>query len=99
MIKLLDLFGSLRILVVSVAGSLKTLGWMICLLFGWTYFFAVFVTTLVTEFKIKHGRDFVMGSAPELEFFYGSLGTTMEFLYKSISAGTNWDRISNPLEE
>eukprot|EP00747_Dinoflagellata_sp_TGD_P187760 gnl/TRDRNA2_/TRDRNA2_45737_c0_seq2.p1 gnl/TRDRNA2_/TRDRNA2_45737_c0~~gnl/TRDRNA2_/TRDRNA2_45737_c0_seq2.p1 ORF type:complete len:405 (+),score=69.54 gnl/TRDRNA2_/TRDRNA2_45737_c0_seq2:926-2140(+) len=95
--RLLHLVGELRVLVVSIASSLRPLFWAMVLLFLFTFIFGVFLTDLVTEWKSSHSDEFE--KHPVLEEMFGSLDRTMLSLYETVSDGIHWGEVLKPLAE
>jgi hypothetical protein len=94
LIRLLRLIGELRTLVTSLAGSLKSFGWTIVLLFGLVYTTSVFFTQLVTDHRIgENGTESVA-----LQSYFGSLDNTILALVQSIMGGVSWRNITTPLK-
>lgn len=107
----LNRFQQLRMLLVSVSASFKSLGWVLGLLVFMTYAVACYITQLVTEHKIKHFQAFREidldarsedeGDSPNsvraLFELYGSLDRSVFALYMMLSEGTHWGELVAPL--
>jgi len=99
----------LRMLLVSVSASFKSLGWVLGLLVFMTYAVACYVTQLVTEHKVKHlgsfaemeatseGDEDAPSSKRALLGLYGSLDRSVFALYMMLSEGTHWGELVAPL--
>lgn len=96
--RMLYLLGGLRMLVVSITDSLRSLAWTLFLLFGLTFVFAVFLTQLVTDHKVR-GTEEEREEMEELLYFFGSLDRSMLCLYETISEGNHWHEVVKPLME
>lgn len=95
LVHVLHIVGELRMLLVSVAGSVRSLFWTVLLLLMLTYVFGLYLTQLVVDFKIqnpdKHDEQ------QELVKYYGTLSRTMLSLYQTISDGIHWHEVMDPL--
>jgi len=97
--RVLHLFGELRLLLVSIADSLRSLCWIIMLFVLLVFVIGVYLTQIATDFKVKqirskHGpADYVT----EIETFYGSVDRTMLTLYEIITEGIHWSVVMDPL--
>lgn len=94
--RLLRLFRELRVLIVSITGAMRPFVWIIVLIVGITYTFAVFITQLVTDYKVRY-RGAVENEERVLEDLYGSLGRSMLILYQMATKGLPWGKGSEPL--
>jgi len=97
--RMLYLLGGLRMLVVSIADSLRSLAWTLCLLFALTYVFGVFCTQLVTDYKVQHTDSAAREEMEDLLYYFGSLDRAMLCLYETISEGLHWSEVVKPLME
>jgi voltage-gated sodium channel len=95
LIRLLRLIGELRTLVASLAGSLKSFGWTIFLLFGMVYTASIFFTQLVVDNEL--GKDASELPNEVLRDYFGSLGYSILTLVQSIMGGVSWREVSSPL--
>jgi len=90
---------ALRSLISSIAETLKSLFWALCLLGVIIYVFAVLFTQAVND----HLRDPEATPLPERERemavrFFPSLGDTMLSLFESIANGVSWNEVLAPLK-
>ena len=90
---------ALRSLISSIAETLKSLFWALCLLGVIIYVFAVLFTQAVND----HLRDPDATPLPERERemaarFFPSLGDTMLSLFESIANGVSWNEVLAPLK-
>eukprot|EP00928_Gymnodinium_smaydae_P095373 TRINITY_DN8198_c0_g4_i1.p1 TRINITY_DN8198_c0_g4~~TRINITY_DN8198_c0_g4_i1.p1 ORF type:complete len:628 (-),score=99.17 TRINITY_DN8198_c0_g4_i1:57-1883(-) len=101
--RLLKYLRALRFLIYSIMITLKSLAWALLLLVLIFYGFGVAFTQAVADFcKPSLQFDAVLPEAcgdPMLAHHWGSLPSSMATLFKSISAGINWEQAVNPLEE
>jgi len=95
--RFLHLLGGLRMLVVSIGDSLRSLSWTIFLLFMLTFVFGVFLTQLVTDHKVRNRER--EEELEDLLYYFGSLDRSMLFLYETISEGNHWHEVVKPLME
>ena len=90
----------LRTPIYSTMVTLQSLLWAMVLLLMIVYFAGVILTQAVND----HLVDVSMGaraadpSTEKLEMFWGSLGTSMFTLFKSISGGISWHDVCDPLK-
>jgi hypothetical protein len=96
---ILSLVGELRMLVASIFDSMRSCFWSLTLMLAIMFTFAVFITVLVTHFKMEH-RDAVLNSEEAiLSVHFGTLDRTMLSLYKASMDGMHWEDIMDPLLE
>lgn len=97
--RIMRLFGELRTIVVSIIGSMRSLGWTVLLLLLMIYMIAVYLTQLVSDWRREQGTDLDQMSTTgiELEYYYGSVPRSILSLYQSISGGVSWDLACAPL--
>jgi len=103
LIRVLKFFRELRVLVNSILGSLKSLGWTLLLLFVIMYVAAVYITQTAADYRRVHDTS-QMGedNAEDLEnmtAMFGSIFSSLYFLYKAMSGGADWGDVAQPLEE
>ena len=98
-IRTVKAFNNLRIVGVCIARSMVPLASLFFLLFLVIYFSGVFITEIVTTYKVSVGRS-AMESDEDLiilEEYYGSLSRTMLMLYMVVTEGTEWQLLVDPL--
>lgn len=88
LVRIVRLIGELRTIVCSIAGSLKSLGWTICLLTLLIYVVGIYFTQLVAD----HGAE-----DKELVNFFGSLARSLLSLFAAFTGGVDWDQVASPL--
>lgn len=97
-VSIIHLVGDLRKFVVAITDSMQSLGWTVLLLLLITYIFAVYLTQLVTDYKVRHAEK-VRAEQHLLQEFYGSLDRSMLSLYETISDGIHWHEVMDPLKD
>jgi len=95
LVRLMSVFSELRMFIVSVADSMRSLFWTIMLILLAMYISGIYLTQLVTDHKIAHPH--AASDHFDLERFYGSLGRSMLTLYETISEGVPWSEVMVPL--
>mmetsp|Transcript_31340 Transcript_31340/g.73077 ORF Transcript_31340/g.73077 Transcript_31340/m.73077 type:complete len:756 (+) Transcript_31340:117-2384(+) len=86
----------LRMLLTSIVGSMKTLGWSLLVLFVFTYMFSVYLTELVITYQQKN-RHMEPEQVEILEELYGSVPAAMMTLFQTVSDGIHWHEVMTPL--
>lgn len=94
--RILHLVPNLRMLLISFAFSVKSLGWIIMLVFMTILVFGMIITQIVTYHKVSVGRQ-RMEEQEKLQELFGSLGSSMLVLYQAISDGIHWSELAEPL--
>jgi len=91
LLRVVTLFEDLSHLLESMIQSLKALVWVIAVVLLVTYAIGVLLTDVVAEFR-KLQRDVIQHDEINivLDKYYGSVLTTMLFLYEIMSSGTSW---------
>eukprot|EP00927_Polykrikos_kofoidii_P077913 TRINITY_DN74799_c0_g1_i1.p1 TRINITY_DN74799_c0_g1~~TRINITY_DN74799_c0_g1_i1.p1 ORF type:complete len:695 (+),score=132.01 TRINITY_DN74799_c0_g1_i1:175-2259(+) len=93
--RLLAFAADLRMIVVSISTSIRSLVSALILLVMMEFCLGVYFTQAVTLAKVKadeHDTDIAT-----LEVMFGTLVKSMLTLYKAISSGVNWGELQNPL--
>jgi len=104
-IRILSAFSALRMMVVSIMDSVRSLVWTIVLILLAMFITSVYFTQMVTDHKVSQmdkttveERARMMNlEDPRLLEFYGTLDRTMLTLYQTISEGIHWDAAMEPL--
>lgn len=103
LIRVLKVFRELRVLINSILGSLKSLGWTILLLIVIMYVVAIYVTQVVSEHRSVHTNlevdDRHAEDLENMKLMFGSVAGTLYSLYKAMSGGADWGDIAQPLED
>lgn len=94
--RVLHLVPHLRMLLISLVFSLKSLLWVIMLIFICILVFGLVLTQIVTNHKVAIGREAFEGQEA-LEEFFGTLDRTMLALYEVISEGMHWSELAKAL--
>lgn len=94
--RILRLIHELRVLVVSIGNSMRSLMWTVVLLWLLIYSVALVLTQLVTEHQHSSTGD---SADPELERWWGDMPRSMLSLFESIVGGVDWEQILSPLTE
>lgn len=97
MVRVLRLVPELHLLVVTCAGSMKSLFWTMTLLLLCTYVFGIYLTQVVAEHGVEHPDDLAGDS--DLRKYYGSILTVMLKLYQTMFNGEDWSKLTEPLME
>lgn len=95
--RILNLITELRVLVVSIYASIRSLTWVILLLLMMAYVMAVYLTQLVTDLKVQKEGEFE--EEREILLFFGTLDRSMLSLYMMISEGIHWEKLMQPLSK
>jgi len=96
LVRILRLISELRMLIISIIGSLRALVWAVTLLFLMIYVMSIYLTQLVLDHRLSD-MDQTSLPAGQLVRFYGSLGDTVLSIYQAISGGVDWSDILDPL--
>lgn len=84
---------ALRTLVHSIFVTLKSLIWVLLLLFMIMYVFGVVFTQSASDHFTTHGRD------PVIDQYWGSMVESMYTLFKAFTGGVDWHDAVTPLEK
>lgn len=98
LVRVMRMIGELRTLVMSIAGSMKSLLWAVFLLFLIIYIVAVYITQLVSDYRSANLNTGVVVHE-QLTYLYSDLGRTMLTLYQSVTGGVDWDIAVTPLSK
>eukprot|EP00929_Paragymnodinium_shiwhaense_P037215 TRINITY_DN19869_c0_g2_i1.p1 TRINITY_DN19869_c0_g2~~TRINITY_DN19869_c0_g2_i1.p1 ORF type:complete len:644 (-),score=143.90 TRINITY_DN19869_c0_g2_i1:267-2198(-) len=93
-IRAFRLIEELRTIVACILGSMKSLAWCLLFILAMSYTFAILLTQIILEQKVKNG---VEEFSEELEYWWGSLSRTILTLYECIASGVSWDDAVHPL--
>jgi len=93
MVRLLSMFSELRMFIICVGNSMRSLLWTVIMIFLIVYVCGVGITEVVTDVKIRAK----MQHDHPLLALYGSLGISMLTLYETISEGRPWSEAMEPL--
>lgn len=91
----------LRKLSYSLLHSMKSLGWVMLLLIAMVYILGVYLTQVVTEYKVSN-RSInwdTDSNAQALQQQFGTLDRSMLSLYAVVSDGTHWTELSQPMAQ
>lgn len=91
----MHLFDELSALLDSIAVSLRSLIWVGILLTFITYALGVFITHVVTEYRVSTVLDEEVEA--QLITLYGTLDRSMLVLYEVIASGVSWGMVMDPL--
>lgn len=95
--RVLHIIGELRILLISIVNSVRSLFWTCVLLMFMIYTFSIYLTQMVTDRRNELEANSQQVEA--LEVHFGSLGSTMLSMFMSITAGVDWAEVCTPLME
>eukprot|EP00930_Biecheleria_cincta_P035819 TRINITY_DN24615_c0_g1_i1.p1 TRINITY_DN24615_c0_g1~~TRINITY_DN24615_c0_g1_i1.p1 ORF type:complete len:622 (-),score=112.15 TRINITY_DN24615_c0_g1_i1:185-2020(-) len=99
-IRVLKFFQDLRILVASIASTLKTATFAFMLISIGMYMFGVAITQLTADFILeKRLKGEPITNVEDLEFFYGTIGSTIFTLFMTIAGGIDWKDAYVPMSE
>mmetsp|Transcript_102279 Transcript_102279/g.228487 ORF Transcript_102279/g.228487 Transcript_102279/m.228487 type:complete len:616 (-) Transcript_102279:75-1922(-) len=98
LIRILRLIGDLRMLVISIINSMRSLFWTVVLLFLMIYTISLYLTQLVADHRIENVASNTIDEKGLTEF-YGSLGDTMLTMFQSITGGLDWAEALTPLKD
>ena len=94
-VRVARLFRSLRTLINSLVGTLKSLFWSLLLLALIMYMFGIIFTDAVLDYRDAQG---FVGSE-ELSERFGSLYSSIDTLFRSISNGLTWGEAADELRK
>lgn len=97
-LRVLHFVDELRSLVVSIGACVTALFWLMILVMGLTYIFAIVLTQTVTMHKTREGKEF-MEKEESLHALFGSLDRTLIVLFQVVSDGWDWRSVSEPLSD
>lgn len=85
----------LRILLVTLGGSIKSLFWTCCLLVVLAYSFGLYITQIIQDHALAD--PYSMSDKRSIEGYFGSLAKTMWTLYLAVSNGLEWNKPASVL--
>mmetsp|Transcript_22824 Transcript_22824/g.52850 ORF Transcript_22824/g.52850 Transcript_22824/m.52850 type:complete len:570 (-) Transcript_22824:77-1786(-) len=98
-IRVVKFFRSLRTLVHSLVGTLKSLFWAFILLFLIIYIFGILFTDAVLDFVIEsQNSDLPLptnGVGEDVAYYFGTLYSSTNTLFRTVTNGVTW---KNPAE-
>jgi len=94
-IRLLKFFGELRTLATSIVHSMRSLAWTVLLLMLVIYVVAIWFTQLVASQTVVTDVEFY--ETPNLQLYYGSLGSSVFMLFQAVTGGVDWGDAISPL--
>jgi voltage-gated sodium channel len=94
-LRVLHLISELRHITSSIAGSFKSLLWVVVLMFLMIYSVAVLFTQSVTFHLYEGGER--SEDAVNLAYFFGGIGRSILSLWQAMSGGMDWDTLAAPL--
>eukprot|EP00927_Polykrikos_kofoidii_P032160 TRINITY_DN27479_c0_g1_i1.p1 TRINITY_DN27479_c0_g1~~TRINITY_DN27479_c0_g1_i1.p1 ORF type:complete len:729 (-),score=105.16 TRINITY_DN27479_c0_g1_i1:149-2335(-) len=92
---LLHMVGDLRILMVSILDSTRPFFYSVGLICLLSYTFAVYLTHLVTIYKMENRE--IVEAAPLIQHYFGNVGRTGMTLYQATTQGMSWGYFSDAL--
>jgi len=95
--RILQGISELRILVLSILSSVRSMFWTVVLILLIIYTFSLFITQMVADHRKVFHLPLDLDSSLHLHF--GSLGATMLSLFMSITGGVDWQDVCRPLME
>lgn len=93
-LRVLRLIGELRLIVTSIASSMRHLFWTVMLLILMIYTLSVGFTQLVLDHRLPPSNEEV---AAEMTACWSSIGRSSLTLFESITGGMDWDVAIRPL--
>lgn len=97
-IRIIRFMDKLRMLVVSIMNSMRSLFWTLMLLLLGIYVVGIYFTQLVLDFRLD-GSSAAILAADKLNPYFGRLSPAMMSLYQAMAGGINWKDLSSPLVE
>ena len=79
----------LRIILHLIVNSMLSLFWVLIILAGVTYVFAILLTQGATEY-LNSPDDNLLADHADMRYRFGSLFSTMYTLFQCITGGMNW---------
>lgn len=96
-VRLLRFIRPLRLLVFSIAITLKSLVWSIILLFIIIYLFSIlFADANLSYFKVGNIPPLLVNE-DDLQFHFGSVSAAMNTMFRAIAGGLEWRHASSAL--
>eukprot|EP00933_Yihiella_yeosuensis_P009241 TRINITY_DN11507_c0_g2_i1.p1 TRINITY_DN11507_c0_g2~~TRINITY_DN11507_c0_g2_i1.p1 ORF type:complete len:349 (-),score=60.51 TRINITY_DN11507_c0_g2_i1:439-1362(-) len=96
--RVVDAISELRIFVITMQGSLRSLMWIMAVLALTTYTFSIVLTQLVADYT-RAGTKVNLKDGDVLEDMFGSVGATMLCLYQTFTGGLEWRKMGIALAE
>lgn len=94
LVRILQFVNELRTMVMSVANSMRSLGWTILLMLLIKYIIGVYLCQLVAD----TGSENPAALSTELMYWFGNLPRAVLSLYQAMTGGVDWNDLSEPLE-
>jgi len=94
-VRMLRFLGALRMLVLSIVTSMKFVGWTFALISLMLYVISVCFTQVVTDSL----QDMKGPNQELLSRHFGTLGSSFQTLFQSITGGIDWAIVSSALAE
>lgn len=99
-LRVLRFLRDMRTLIISVATSIKPLGWSVVMLLLMLYVIAVYFTEVVLDHRVHlpavQSDDDAIATNTLIHHF-GNLGSSIFSLYQVITGGMDWRDVSDPL--
>lgn len=97
--RVLRLISELRTIVSSIAGSMKSLCWVVMLLALMMYIVGIYFTQSMTAYFVEKNlaNEIYEPRDETLRRYFSSLGRTILSLFQAISGGADWDEMAAPL--
>mmetsp|Transcript_27550 Transcript_27550/g.69165 ORF Transcript_27550/g.69165 Transcript_27550/m.69165 type:complete len:762 (-) Transcript_27550:120-2405(-) len=96
-IRVFRFFRELRMMVYSIIGCVRSLVWAITLLFIILYTMATYLTQVATDYRATVPPEDIL--AVSLNSTFGSLVEGIYYLFQSVSGGSDWGDVAEPLLE
>eukprot|EP00931_Biecheleriopsis_adriatica_P110578 TRINITY_DN84870_c0_g1_i1.p1 TRINITY_DN84870_c0_g1~~TRINITY_DN84870_c0_g1_i1.p1 ORF type:complete len:327 (-),score=59.95 TRINITY_DN84870_c0_g1_i1:150-983(-) len=97
-VRVVSFFRSLRVLIQSIIGTLKSVVWALLLLILIMYTFSILFTQAYAE-QLEVGTSESLQAAARLGPYYGGVVVSSISLFMAISGGISWVELYHPLEE
>lgn len=97
-VKVLRFIRAMRVLVFSILNTLRSLVWSLVLLFVIIYSFGILFADATIDHILEHADSMPPGTRDGLVKHFGSLVTSMNTLFRSISGGVTWEGPAYSLE-
>lgn len=99
-LRVVHVFREIRVLIVSVAHSLRSLVWVVLAQVMLMYMFGLLLVNGISTYLLNTESDLVSGSIRhDAERYWGTLPRAILTLYESITGGGPWRQVTLPLKE
>lgn len=96
-VRIIRFLSELRTIVISILGSMRSLGWTLVLLLLGIYIVGIYFTQLVSDHLLSQEGETLNESEQAMKTYYRNLTRTMLSLFQAMSGGLDWDVVCQPL--